>query len=216
VPSVIFSHQAPGLAIKVKYPKKFDGTALCFSTFIPDMNSVIDFFFPISLRGLTHSLIGIILWTVPLTIIATILFCKFIGPLCSNIANNSNPVFEPLRYVGVDDWHLLNKKKFDKRFFLVATYSAMLGGLTHLILDLPSHADIQLLYPWFLWENPDFLLYSIVDFGTFFIGPLPIDLNITVYNLIWQIESVIGFFICIYFLRKIKTRNLLQEWYEGI
>ena len=38
MPSSLFSHQAPGLILKLKYPKKFDGTALCIGTIIPDIN----------------------------------------------------------------------------------------------------------------------------------------------------------------------------------
>jgi len=29
MPSGVISHQAPGLALKIKYPSRFDGTALC-------------------------------------------------------------------------------------------------------------------------------------------------------------------------------------------
>ena len=40
MPSSILSHQAPGLALKTRFPKKFDGIALCLGTFIPDLNFI--------------------------------------------------------------------------------------------------------------------------------------------------------------------------------
>jgi len=43
MPSGIVSHQAPGLLLKVKYPHKFDGTALAIGTLVPDLNALIQF-----------------------------------------------------------------------------------------------------------------------------------------------------------------------------
>lgn len=63
-------------------------------------------------------------------------------------------------------------------------------------------------------QSPDFLLYSIVDFGPIYIGPLQIDRNLTVYQLIWTIETVITLVIALYLLRYIKKRNLISKWYK--
>lgn len=213
MPSSVFSHQAPGLALKIKYPTKFDGTALCFATFVPDLSTLIELFLRLELRGLTHSLISIIYWTVPFTIILTILFCRFFGPWCATLANKGS-IFKPMRYFGIDDWSYLKNKTIDGKFFLIATYSAILGGLTHLLLDLPAHGTIELFYPWILLNSPGFLLYSIIDLGAIVIGPLVFNLNLTVYSLIWMLESIIGLIIALYLLRWIKKRDLLKLWYE--
>ncbi|MFX0140931.1 MAG: DUF4184 family protein, partial [Candidatus Hodarchaeota archaeon] len=69
MPSGFISHQAPGLALKIKYPKMFDGTALCLSTIIPDINVIFEPFLPFPFRNITHSLLGLVLLTIPLTII---------------------------------------------------------------------------------------------------------------------------------------------------
>jgi hypothetical protein len=113
MPVSIFSHQAPVLALKVKYPKKFDGTALCFGALIPDFNIVLDFFFPINFYGFTHSLLGQILWTVPLTIIASIIFSRYLGPICAKIASQDGRFFEPLRYFGIDQWGYFKNKRYN-------------------------------------------------------------------------------------------------------
>ncbi|MFX0105609.1 MAG: DUF4184 family protein [Candidatus Hodarchaeota archaeon] len=213
MPSGLISHQAPSLAIKIKYPKKFDGTALCLSTFIPDLNVIFDPFSVFSFRNITHSLLGLILFTIPLTIIFTIIFCKYIGPFCSNIAKKNGILFKPMKYFGVDEWDNLKKKKYNQRFFLVAIYSAFIGGLTHLLLDLPAHEQIEIFFPLIL-QSPDILLYSIIDFGPITIGPLQFDRNLTVFQLIWTIETLITLVIALYLLRYIKKCNLISKWYK--
>jgi hypothetical protein len=101
----------------------------------------------------------------------------------------------------------LKKKKIDKRFFLVSFYSALIGGLTHLLLDLPAHQNIELFFPLVL-QSPKFLLYTIISFGT--------ERNLTVYDFIWIIETIVFFIIALYYLRKIKKQDLINKWYEEI
>ncbi|MFX1302083.1 MAG: DUF4184 family protein [Promethearchaeota archaeon] len=213
MPSGVISHQAPGLALKIKYPKRFDGTALCLSTLVPDFNVIIDLFIPFSFRNITHSLLGLFIYTIPLTIILTIIFCKYIGPFVSNLAKKNSKIYYPLKYFGIDEWDNLKKKEYNRRYFFVASYSSLIGAFTHLLLDLPAHEYIELFFP-LIMQSPDFLLYSIVDFGPIYIGPLQIDRNLTVYQLIWTIETVITLVIALYLLRYIKKRNLISKWYK--
>ncbi|MHA2390504.1 MAG: DUF4184 family protein [Promethearchaeota archaeon] len=214
MPSSVLSHQAPGLALKVKFPKRLDGTALCFGTIVPDLSVVFNWVLPINFYGISHSFIGLIVWTIPFALIATILFSKFIGPFCAKIASLNGKFIEPLRYFGVDQWKHIKNKEFNKRFWITAIYSVLIGGITHILLDWPSHEYVQLLYPWVVVPSPDFLLYSIVDYGTISIGPFLVEANLTVYNLLWSIESLIALFISLYYLRYIKKHNLIKKWYE--
>ena len=214
MPSGVFSHQAPGLLLKIKYPKKFDGTALCLSMLIPDLHIVIDPLSLYTLRNITHSLVGILLFIVPTTLLFTIIFCRYIGPLCASLARRKSLFFKPLRYFGVGEWDHLKKKKYNRRYFIVASYSALIGGLTHILLDLPSHEFIEIFFPWVILQNPDFLLYSIIDFGTITVGQVQIDRNFTVFQLIWIIETLTTFVLVLYLLRYIKKRNLINEWYK--
>ncbi len=215
MPSGVISHQAPGLALKIKYPSKFDGTALCISTLIPDINVLFNPFLPFDFRNFTHSLLGLVLLTVPLTLILTVIFCMNIGPFSANIANKNSIFSKPLKYFGVDGWDNLKKKKFDKRFFIVASYSAFIGGLTHLLLDLPAHENIEMFFPIIL-QSPDILLYSIIDFGPVTIGHTQVERNLTVYGLIWVIETLITLVIALYLLRYIKKHKLISKWYNDI
>ena len=213
MPSGLFSHQAPGLILKIKYPNKFDGTALCISTLIPDLNVIIDPFLPFTTRHITHSLLGLVVLTVPLTLISTIIFCTYISTFCANLAKKSGILFRPMKYFGADEWDNLKKKRFNKRYFVVASYSALIGGLTHLLLDLPAHATIEIFFPLIL-QSPDILLYSIIDFGPINIGQMQLERNLTVYQLIWIIETLITLIITLYLFRYIKKHKLISEWYN--
>ncbi|MFX0003928.1 MAG: DUF4184 family protein [Candidatus Hodarchaeota archaeon] len=213
MPSSIFSHQAPGLLLKIKYPKKFDGAALCISTLVPDFNLLFNPFLPFDFRHFTHSLLGLLFFTIPLTILLTMLFSRNIGPFIANIAKRDNRIYKPLKFYGLDDWDYFKKKRFDKSFFVVACYSAFIGGLTHLLLDLPAHEYIQIFFP-LVVQSPDFILYSIINYGTISIGPIQFEADLTVYQLIWFIETIITLILALYLLRYIKKRNLISKWYE--
>lgn len=213
MPSGILSHQAPGLILKVKYPNKFDGTALCISTLVPDVNVIFDPFLPFTFRNITHSLLGLVLITLPLTLILTMIFCTYIGPIYANLAKRNGIFAKPLKYFGIDQWDNLKKKKYNRRFFIVASYSALIGGLTHLLLDLPAHESMEIFFP-IIMQSPEILLYSIKDFGTINIGQNQIDADLTVYQLIWFIETLITAVIAVYLLRYIKKHNLISKWYK--
>ncbi|MFX1313128.1 MAG: DUF4184 family protein [Promethearchaeota archaeon] len=215
MPSSLFSHQAPALLLKIKYPRKFDGTALCISTFVPDIGVILNPFFSFNPRDFTHSLLGLIIFTLPLTLLFTIIFCTYLGPFCAKFAKKSGILSKPMKYFGLDEWDNLKKKKFDKKFYVVASYSALIGGFTHLLLDLPAHATIELFFPIIL-QSPDILLYSIIDFGAITIGPLQVDRNLTVFQLIWMTETLIFFVVALYLLRYIKKHNLITTWYQEI
>jgi len=213
MPSSIFSHQAPGLILKVKYPNKFDGTALCISTLVPDVNIIFDPFLPFTFRNITHSLLGLVLITLPLTLILTMIFCTYIGPFYANLAKRNGIFAKPLKYFGIDQWDNLKKKKYNRKFFIVASYSALIGGLTHILLDLPAHESMEIFFP-IIMQSPDILLYSIKDFGTINIGNTQIEADLTVYQLIWFIETLITAVIAVYLLRYIKKHNLINIWYK--
>jgi len=118
-----------------------------------------------------------------------------------------------LKYFGIDEWDYLKEKKYNRRFFIVASYSALIGGLTHLLLDLPAHATIELFFPIIL-QSPDILLYPIIDLDPIYFRQMLIDVDLTVYRLIWSIETLITLVISLYLLRYIAKRNLISKWYK--
>ncbi len=215
MPSTVLSHQAPALILKIKYPKKFDGTALCLSTIIPDIDVISGWFMPFNLRGITHSFLGLVLYTIPLTLILTIIFCSYIGPFFAKLGKRNGVFAKPLKYFGIDEWDYLKEKKYNRRFFIVASYSALIGGFTHLLLDLPAHATIELFFPIIL-QSPDILLYPIIDLDPIYFRQMQIDVDLTVYRLIWTIETLITLVISLYLLRYMKKHKLISKWYKEI
>ena len=205
MPSAIFSHQAPGLALKIRYPDKFDGTALCISTFVPDLTAIIDLFLPFTLSGISHSFLGLIYYTIPLTLLLTLLFRKQVLPYISQVAKKEGKISKTLNYLGMDVWDKLKNKKYDRKSLVVAIYSAFIGGFTHLLLDLPSHAYIEFFFPWVIFQSPELLLYSIWQWPNY---------NLTIFELFWIIESLITLALTVYLLRYIKKNNLISKWYD--
>ncbi|MEJ2279588.1 MAG: DUF4184 family protein, partial [Candidatus Lokiarchaeota archaeon] len=142
--------------------KKINGTAICLSTIIPDLDLFFSMFFNFPMRDITHSILGIFIWTLPLTIIFSMLFSRHIGPFLAKIVKKDFFFSKPLRYFGVDGWDKLKFKKFNKMYFIIVSYSAIIGGTTHLLLDLPSHEYIELFFPLIILKNFDFLLFNLI------------------------------------------------------
>ncbi|MBY9004613.1 MAG: DUF4184 family protein [Candidatus Lokiarchaeota archaeon] len=206
MPSFLISHQAPAFLIKLKYPKKIDLVAICIGTIIPDLN----LFSSILNRNFTHSFIGIIIVTVPLTIFLSIMFIKYLSPLISWISVQKYFILKPLRFFGLDDLKYL-KLQLNKKFFLIASYSALLGGLAHILLDMPSHPHIQFFYP-IIIEVPILIENINLYFGSITIFNIQITFEIMLYSLIRRIWDLVLIPITLYFLRYIKKHNLIQKW----
>ena len=217
MPNSFLSHQAPGLLIKMKYPKRIDGTAIYLSAFVPDLNFFLDPFVPFPFRHVTHSFLGLLIWVAPITIILAIIFSKYVGPRISEIVKGERKLYRVLTYFGFDELSHLKKKQFNKRYYIIAFYSALIGGFTHLLLDLPSHKYIELFFPWAVFLNLDLLLVPLIDFGmeSFKIFNWEISSIITLYIFISYIEDVILLGTSLFLLRKIKKHNLIERWYTN-
>lgn len=204
MPSYLISHQAPPLLIKAKFPKRIDGIAICIGSIIPDINLYTDLFS----RNFTHSFFGVLLLAVPLAVLLTMVFDKCIAPLISRISMGKWFIFKPLRFFGLDSLKYLKKKKFDRRFLLIAFYSGLLGGITHLLLDIPTHPNIELFYPWVVIKTPALIKNVIVDFGSITIFNLQIDIKFSLTRRIWDLFLIP---ITLYLMRYIKKHSLVQK-----
>lgn len=201
----------------MKFPKWFDGTAICLGAFVPDLCIIFEpFMISFPFRHITHSFLGLLIWGVPITILLTMLFSRYIGPKISEIAIKIGRISRIMVYFGFAELHHLKKKGFDKRFFLVVFYSALIGGLTHLLIDLPAHGIIELFFPWSVFWYPDFMYIVVFDFGLepIIIDRWQINFVISLFELMWYIEDTILLCVSLYLLRKIKKKNLIEQWYE--
>lgn len=201
------SHQAPALYLKMKFPKLIDAPAICIGAIVPDLTLL---FF--DLRLISHSLLGQLYWTVPITFILTILFTKYFAPFISKIAQKHGFVPKVMTYFGFDEWHIFASKKFNRRVILCVLYSSVIGGLTHILLDLPSHRAIELFYPWAVFRNLDFLWIPLADWGTISIFNWEYHVIVMVSDIVWVIEDIIFFSLSLYLFRLIKRKGLLKEW----
>jgi len=205
MPNSIVSHQVPGLFLKMRYPKRIDGTAIYLGAFVPDLDFLFNPFMPFSFRHVTHSLLGLLIWVAPITIMLTVLVSRFIGPRISEMVKKEWKLYSVANYFGLDELHHLKKKRFDRRFYFVAFYSALIGGLTHLLLDLPAHRYIELFFPWAIFLIPDILLIPVFELNRI----------IPLYEILWYVEDVILMGISLFLLRKIKQESLIERWYEN-
>ena len=218
MPNPFFSHQTPTLLIKMKYPKWIDGTAICLGAFAPDLGIIIEpFMTSFPFRYISHSFLGLLIWVAPIAILLTVIFSRYIGPRISKLAMKEGRISKLMAYFGFDELRHLKEKQFGKHFYFVAFYSAFIGGLTHLLLDFPSHPSIELFFPWAVFSHPEFLFIVVFDFG---LPPIIIDrwqINsvITLFELIWYIEDTILLGISLFLLRKIKNESLMEKWYEN-
>ncbi|MHA1990412.1 MAG: DUF4184 family protein [Candidatus Hodarchaeales archaeon] len=212
MPFTILSHQAPILFLKLKFPEKFSLSALFFSSVMPDVEAILDKFFPGTNTHLAHSLLGIFFWTLPLTVISVLIFLIFVV-----LIRNHYPVLQKEVDKQFGYWGSFEKTKemrilFSKSHLVMISYSAILGGFSHLLLDFPSHGDHFWFLPLGVYLVPEILRISFADFGTFRWLFFEVDLILTVYNIIWLLETFIGGIISIYILDLVYRKKKLNNY----
>jgi len=222
MPGILLSHQAPAIYIKQAWPNWFDGTALCIAATVPDFELVFyraaQFFTQPAdpwRWGLSHSFLGLAVYVIPMTWVGTIFFARWMAPWFAGFAMKKGRVASWLVFFGVDQWSLLRKKKFTLRWFFVAAYSAVAGALTHLLLDLFTHKNIHILFPFKSISMPDFLQLRLVDLGEMNLRVLQYDLYFDWARVCWLGTTLITAGMALWGLRIIKKKNLLEKWYCG-
>ncbi len=215
MPSVILSHQAPGVLLKIAFPKYIDGTAVCIAATVPDFELV--FYRCAQLLadkehpwqwGLSHNLLGLVVVALPVSILGTFVFSRWIAPPLAEFASGKSRLSNLLRYFGIDQWVCLRNKKFSGMQFVVILYSALAGGISHFVLDAFTHRGMHLLYPLssrmlFQFENTRFL-----DFGEVSIGALKYGLYLDSARTAWITVSLVTGIATLWGLRYMTKKNL--------
>jgi hypothetical protein len=212
LPSSILSHQGIVLPLKIKYPEKFDGIALCVGSVAPDLPFILSFFLGsrINRYVLFHSVGGLI-YTVPLSLLLVFLFNRFLLPIIAYVAskNRFGPISYLLAFFGFDDFGLVKSMRFSLTWLLKATYSVVIGIFSHFLLDLPTHGYIPYLKPFFSGIMPSWFLIEYSRLNIPFYGIF----EVTNYNILWVSFSIILGIIALYNLRYIKKNKLMMKWY---
>lgn len=133
-------HVVPVWPLYVRWPARWNLLALSFGSVMPDLEIVT--LYPILQdaawgRGIMHSLLGVITVNLLLAAFAT----RVLAPAIALRLDR--------RYPG-KGWTVFAHRDVvrETRSWAVTASSAILGGLTHLAIDLTHHVDTPLLWPW--------------------------------------------------------------------
>jgi len=205
MPSPLLSHQGIVLPLKIKYPRKFDGTALCVGSFAPDLAFLVSYF-----HSIFHTIGGLI-YTVPLSMLLVILFDKALLPAMSTLARSTRfgLLSKWFAFFGVDGYQVLKRKEISFEWFVKATYSVLIGVLSHFLLDLPTHGQIPYLSPFYGGVMPDWFLHEFVKLNV----PFHNTINVANWHLLWLFFSVAFAGFALHNMRHIRKNQLLLKWY---
>jgi hypothetical protein len=84
-----------------------------------------------------------------------------------------------------------------------------LGILIHFLLDLPTHGEITYLLPFYDAEMPAWFLQGYGSLNLPFYGVV----EVTNYNLLWLLFTLVFGVFALYQLRYIKKHKLMAKWY---
>jgi len=213
MPSSVLSHQGIVLPLKIKYPKKFDGTALCVGSFAPDLAFLVSYFQRnhATPHSIFHSVGGLI-YIIPFSILLVILFDKALLPAASTLDRSTRYglLSKWLAFFGVDECQVLKRKKITLEWFVKATYSVLLGVLSHFLLDLLTHGQILYLSPFYAGAMPEWFLHEHVKLNI----PFYDTINIANWHRLWFFFSVAFASLALHNMRYIRKNQLLLKWYN--
>ena len=211
MPSSLLSHQGAVLPLKIKYPGKFDGTALCTGSFTPDLGFVISYFYGNHVDSVFHSVGGFV-YTIPISLLLVVLLKKALFPKLAELAREGQATLLSrwMTSLSFDQKYSKNKQKFSLLWLVKATYSVLAGILSHFLLDLPTHRWIPYLSPFYKGEMPEWFLHKYGELNLLFYGTL----GLTNYNLLWILFSIGFGILALHNIWQIKKDRLLMKWYR--
>ena len=212
MPSSLLSHQGAVLPLKIKYPDKFDGTALCVGSFTPDLAFIISYFYRNHVSPYLFHSVGGFVYTIPISLLLVILLKEVLFPAVARLAGTGRASLLTglLTFLGVDQYETLKAKDFSLRWLVKATYSVLTGILSHFLLDLPTHHWIPYLSPFYKGEMPGWFLHKYGELNLPFYGTV----GLTNYNLLWILFSIGFGTLALHNIWQIKKDRLLMKWYR--
>ena len=177
------AHPAIVLPIKARWPKYFSLTALVVGSMAPDFEFFIHFY---PLRGPGHTLLGSLYFNLPLIFLTAVLFHYVVKkPLIYCLPESLGSRFYTMAQ---DKWSIATPRNF-----MVFTYSALVGMLTHFFLDAFTH-------PLQMFQNvAPFLvkrLFTIRFYGA--------EFGLPVHNVIHLAVTAIGLGVILFYLMRLK------------
>lgn len=175
------AHQALVLPIKLRWPDRTDATAMCIAAAAPDLG------YPI-LRGQSHSLIGVVVFAIPFTLLA----CWLLRRHAALVIFGNLPDAGPFR---IHSYRVLTQRHPGTRITLM---SAAIGAISHVFLDAFTHED-----RWGArWLGLDRVLITV-----------PIRGDMTGARVLQYVGHTVGSLIAVALFFHIGRRRLLERWY---
>ena len=152
MPLAVPSHLGFVAPLWLKWPRRFSGTALCVGAVMPD---VIDGLAALGRGHLGqwygHSLVGALCLCLPLGILMTWLASRHLMPMVSRVSV-SRHLPSVLRrgacYFGCDRFLGSEAEARSCRNLGRLSGSVLVGSVSHLLFDLPTHEGMLWFYPW--------------------------------------------------------------------
>ncbi len=139
MPVTVLSHQALVLPLKMRWPRRFSGLALCIGSMAPDLEFIA------TLRDdwiVSHTLSAQFWFTVPVTMIAVWIVCALVLPVILPFVRD-HPTWRLHDLAAIEiprGW----------RGWTSVALSAWVGGVSHVVLDGFTHGNHSgWLVPWF-------------------------------------------------------------------
>lgn len=127
MPLTVPAHQALVLPLKIRWPDRFDGIALCVGSAAPDLAYSLGPW----LNGHSHDVVGWAVWSTPITVLfAVLLRRRALGPILAQIPDGG-----PFRF---RSYRVLAERR--PGLFLTAV-SAAVGAGSHILIDGFTHAE---------------------------------------------------------------------------
>jgi Domain of unknown function (DUF4184) len=183
MPFTFFAHQVPVLPLKIRWPDRFDGTALCIGAMTPDLA-----YGPIRMLARNgHHLGGWLFWSAP----ATFVICRVIRRWVASVTFAYLPDAGPLRL------HSYRVLSLRRPAWWRTLLCGWLGAGSHIVLDGFTH-DGRFGSDWLGWGD------RITTIG---------DRSISVANILQYSGHTAGSLVGLLLLVYIGHRRLLERWY---
>jgi hypothetical protein len=130
MPATLLSHQALVLPLKMRWPRWFSGTALCIGSMVPDLEFIgrmADDWI------ISHTLTAQLWFTTPVTLF---LMWLLVGVMLPALL----PFVRDVPWLRPHELAALSAPR-GEREWAVAAYSALIGGVSHVVLDAVTHGN---------------------------------------------------------------------------
>ena len=179
MPLAFPSHQGLILPLWYRYPRHFDGLALCIGSAMPDLVDGAAWIFRGELgQWLGHSLVGL-----GVCVPAGLLFT--VGQ--RRLWPKSLELFAPPR---------------TSSHFFWLSLSLGVGALSHIFFDLICHGNFLLLFPWYS-NDRWFPSWWYQEWGRIPLGVYKDPYPLATHTLIWCVLSILGAFLFFRILKKV-------------